>query len=171
MGEINAHNSLMTYPMDPKKIIFRISLMILHEISVTAKKLMRCFKYKHFKIIIHISFTCTRAPNKPPQSLKFKIHGVIFNPGLSRLDGHIIRIRIPRLKELSSAGSDPEDGGQHGAVPGPSGHPRPRVRGGREGAEAEAGAAAAAGEEGGHRHQHQAAGAGILRGSGRGRGG
>ena len=57
-------------------------------------------------------------------------------------------------------------------MPGPSGHPRPRVRGGREVAVPAAGAAAAAGEEGGHQHQHhqEAARAGILRGSGRGGG-
>ena len=34
------------------------------------------FLNKHFRIIIHISFACTRAPNELPQSLKFKIHGV-----------------------------------------------------------------------------------------------
>ena len=44
MGEINTHNSLMTYPINPKKIIFWISLRILHKISVTAKKLITCFK-------------------------------------------------------------------------------------------------------------------------------
>ena len=31
MGEINAQNSLITYPIDPKKIIFWISLRVLHE--------------------------------------------------------------------------------------------------------------------------------------------